>query len=72
MKILKSVRVVYQDVETFEKQTVYISHIDLGKFRVKIFEHGKLILKKDINGTDDIAFIEKRLSLFLKKHKILC
>lgn len=72
MKILKSVRVVYQDVETFEKQTVYISHIDLGKFRVKIFEHGKLILKKDINGTDDITFIEKRLSLFLKKHKILC
>lgn len=72
MNILHSIRLQFQDVETLEKQTIYITHIDLKKFRVKVFAHGKMILKKDINGeTDDIAFIEKRIRLFLKKQGII-
>ena len=70
MKVLHSIRLVFQDVETLEKQTIYITHIDLKKFRVKVFAHGKMILKKDINETDNIAFVEKRLRLFLKKQGI--
>ena len=71
MKVLHSIRLVFQDVETLEKQTIYITHIDLKKFRVKVFAHGKMILKKDINETDNIAFVEKRLRLFLKKQGII-
>ncbi len=71
MNILHSIRLEFQDVETLEKQTVYITYINPQTFRVKVFADGKLILEKDINGTDDMAFVEKRLSLILKKHKIL-
>lgn len=71
MNILHSIRLQFQDVETLEKQTIYITHIDLKKFRVKVFAHGKMILKKDINETDNIAFVEKRIRLFLKKQGII-
>ena len=43
---LHSIRLQFQDVETLEKQTVYITYINPQTFRVKVFAHGKMILKK--------------------------
>lgn len=68
--ILHSIRLEFQDVETLEKQTVYISYINPQTFRVKVFAHGKMTLKKDMN-TDSIAFIIKRIMLLLKTEQII-
>lgn len=37
MNILHSIRLQFQDVETHDKQTVYITHIDSQKSSVKVF-----------------------------------
>jgi len=65
MNILNSIRLEFQDVETHDKQTVYITHIDSQKSRVKVFANKQMKLKKDMDNST-IAFIVKRIMLLLK------
>ncbi len=46
VKYLRSCRLQFQNPETFEVTSVYITHTDKERFRIKIFRGGKCISAK--------------------------
>ena len=57
-KKLCSCRFQFQNPATFQKTFLYITRTDIEKFRIKIFESGKLIKKQDIKAKSFAEIIE--------------
>lgn len=63
-QVLRSCRLQFQNVATFEVTSVYLARTDARRYRVKVFKGGKCQFAEYIKGDDFLevfAKIEKKL-----------
>lgn len=59
---LCSLRMVFENIETAEKTSVYLTQTDKNKFRVKVFRGGKCIMA---NYTEAASFAELLTKIYM-------
>lgn len=58
-QVLRSCRLQFQNVATFEVTSVYLARTDARRYRVKVFKGGKCQLAKYEEGDDFLEVLQK-------------
>ena len=58
-QVLRSCRLQFQNVATFEVMSVYVTRTDARRFRAKIFRGGKCLLAQYVEGDDFLDVLRK-------------